>query len=101
MGDVSFAKGLSTNIAAASCQAAQPSWREGRHCFDQLGLYFEQIMRLGTCARYLFFEYYELYGVLGFPMDYLSSWVSTKLSMMQKIENPAIIVLQNAGVRDG
>lgn len=86
MGDVSFAKGLSTNIAAASCQAAQPSWREGRHCFEKLGLYFEQIMRLGICARYLFSSIMSCMVPSVSPWIYLWSWVSTNLAMMQKIE---------------
>lgn len=34
----------------------------------------------------LVFEEYEMYGVLRFPMDYLSSCVFTESSMMQEIE---------------
>lgn len=44
----------------------------------------------------LVFEYYELYGALGFPMDLSLELGVYKLGDDAEDRNPSIIVLQNA-----
>lgn len=63
------------------------------------------LLRANHEARYmceiLVFEYYELYGAVGFSMDLSLELGVYKLGDDAEDRNPAIIVLQNAGVRDG
>lgn len=94
-------KGLSTNIAAASCQAAQPSWREGRHCFEKVG----PLLRANHEARYmceiLVFEYLSAVWCPRLPHGLSLELGVYKSGDDAEDRDPAIIVLQNAGVRDG